>query len=90
MGIEVKPKFIVMPLDEAKGVDLKVHRDGEKGILGFELLYAGEVKDSNGKLSDLNKPSRMFLNDMAPLIKPMNADPGKFEELFAIIKKLKG
>lgn len=86
--IEVKPKFIIMPLDEEKGIDLKVHRDGNKGILGFELLYAGEVMEVKGKLKDFSKPSRVFLNDMAPLIKAINADPGAFVNLFEAIKKL--
>jgi len=85
--IEVKPKYLAMPLSEEQGLELRLPRRG-KEILGFQLYYDGDVTKANGKLKDASKPQRVFLNELEPLVGPVNTNPAAFVELFTAIEKL--
>ena len=89
MAIEVKPKYLLMPLDEKEGRYLKVYKDGDKGIKGFAVIKEEDITDISGKLKDFAKPERVFLHDMNKyLLKPLCTDPNSFVELFKEIAKL--
>ena len=58
MAIEVKPKYLLMPLDEKEGRYLKVYKDGDKGIKGFAVIKEEDITDVSGKLKDFAKPDK--------------------------------
>jgi hypothetical protein len=87
MPVEVKPNAIIVPLDESKGLSLRLPRNGDT-VLGAALDYEGLETRDKGELRFAQKPQRVFLKGLDPVIGAINTNPDILVELGSAIKKI--